>query len=171
MVDEPVSGKTAFASLSTPTTFTLRSGTPSAAFCAAHETHLAGVTDGVGARAPPRVYRDSRPRPSQRGAHAPVSVSHRPSSQLAIRIAMMRRVGAHGTISRRTRLPDVRAKHAPAERPFEGAIGRIVRQTGCVMTPISEQDISDAYTYLLGRLLVTRQQRSISVKASSGTSS
>ena len=27
------------------------------------------------------------------------------------------------------------------------------------MTPVSEQDISDAYTYLLGRLLVTRQQQ------------
>ena len=49
MVDEPVSARAALASLSTPTTCKLRGRTPSAAFCAAHETHLAGVTDGAGA--------------------------------------------------------------------------------------------------------------------------
>ena len=49
MVDEPVSAKAAVASLSTPTSCKLRNRTPSAAFCAAHERHLAGVTDGAGA--------------------------------------------------------------------------------------------------------------------------
>jgi hypothetical protein len=49
MVDEPVSGKVAFARLSTPLICKLRASTISAAFCAALETHLAGVTDGAGA--------------------------------------------------------------------------------------------------------------------------
>ena len=49
VVDEPVSVRASLASLSTPTTCKLRGRTTSAAFCAAHETHLAGVTDGAGA--------------------------------------------------------------------------------------------------------------------------
>jgi len=49
MVDRPVSAGASLASLSSPTTCKLRGGTTSAAFCAAHETHLADVTDGAGA--------------------------------------------------------------------------------------------------------------------------
>ena len=75
MVDEPVSGKAAFASLFTLTTCTLRSRTLSAAFCAAHETHLAGVTDGAGREQPPGFIATAAPRPSRRVAHALVSVS------------------------------------------------------------------------------------------------
>ena len=66
MVDEPVSGKAAFASLFTLTTCTLRSRTLSAAFCVAHETHFARA---------PAFIATAAPRPSRRVAHALVSVS------------------------------------------------------------------------------------------------
>jgi hypothetical protein len=65
MVDEPVCAKAAFASLSTPMTCKLRTRTPSAAFCAANERHLAGVTDGAGGVSNPPTLRSvlSRGRP------------------------------------------------------------------------------------------------------------
>jgi hypothetical protein len=49
VVDEPISVRASLASLSPPTTCKLRGRTTSAAFSAAHETHLAGVTDAAGA--------------------------------------------------------------------------------------------------------------------------
>ena len=49
MADEPASAKPDVASLSTPTTCKPRGRATSAAFCAAHETHIADVTDGAGA--------------------------------------------------------------------------------------------------------------------------
>jgi hypothetical protein len=49
MLDEPTSAKAGVASLFTLTTWKLRAITVSAAFSAARETHLAGVTDGAGA--------------------------------------------------------------------------------------------------------------------------
>jgi hypothetical protein len=49
MADEPASAKSELANLSTPTTCKLKGRATSAAFCAAHETHLADVTDGAGA--------------------------------------------------------------------------------------------------------------------------
>jgi hypothetical protein len=49
MLDEPASVKAGVASLSTPTICKLRDRTTSAAFCAARETHLGGVTDAEGA--------------------------------------------------------------------------------------------------------------------------
>ena len=49
MADESASAKPDVASLSTPTTCKLRGRGTSAAFCAAHETHLADVTEGAGA--------------------------------------------------------------------------------------------------------------------------
>ena len=74
MVYEPVSARSSLASLSTPTTCKVRGRTTGAAFCAAYETHLAGVTDGAGGSTP-RVIATTAPRPSRRVAHAPVSVS------------------------------------------------------------------------------------------------
>jgi len=103
MVDEPVSGKAAFASLFTLTTCTLRSRTLSAAFCAAHETHFAGVTDGAGARATPRVYRDSRPEAVPEGCSRPgvgVAITRRmferSARRLHVRCQVRRRCRSHG---------------------------------------------------------------------------
>jgi hypothetical protein len=49
MLEELASAKAGVANLSTPTTCKVRGRTTGAAFCAAHKTHLAGVTDGTGA--------------------------------------------------------------------------------------------------------------------------
>ena len=71
MVDEPVFVRASLASLSTPTTCKAERQTASAAFCAAHKTHLAGVTDGAGGVRTPRFCADCRPGASPEGCSRP----------------------------------------------------------------------------------------------------
>ncbi len=75
MLYEPVSVRASVAILSTPTTCSREGRTTSAAFSAAHEMHLADVTEGAGREQPPGFAALAVPRPTRGVAHALVPVS------------------------------------------------------------------------------------------------